>query len=129
MEIYVNTRALIPTRLIAEAAQESIRHTLGRFQSRVEGVRVRVTDRRLKPGEAGCQVEIDLADGTAVVARSVNANPVKAVSQAFEKAAPLVVRRLRQAGTRRHSALFREMAALRTHDTPSAMDFRTGEAR
>ena len=129
MEIYVNTRALIPTRLIAEAAQESIRLTLGRFQARVEGVRVRVTDRRLKPGSASCQVEIDLADGTAVVARSADASPVKAVSQAFEKAAPLVVRRLRQAGTRRRTALFQEMVALRSHDMPSAIDFRTGEAR
>ena len=87
MKIDVTTRALIPTRLVAEAARESSRRALGRIQAhaRTSGSRSRTGGSR--PGVVCCQVEIDVAEGTAVIARSVNANPVEAVSEAFDKAA------------------------------------------
>ncbi len=75
----MTTRALIPTRLIADAADESSRRALCRIQFRIKGVRVEVTDRRLKPGVVRCQVEIDLAESATVIARSVSANPVEAI--------------------------------------------------
>ena len=129
MKIDVTTRALIPTRLIAEAAQDNSRRLFGRIQPHIKEVRISITDRRLKPGTACCQVEIDLADGTAVVTRSVDSNPVEAVTQAFDKAAPLVSRRVRQEGTRRRSAQFREMVALRTLDRPSGTALHQGGVR
>ncbi len=115
MKIDVTTRALIPTRLIAEAAEESSRRALGRIRPQVTDIRVTVTDRRLKPGVACCQVEIDIADGTAVMARSVNANPVEAVCQAFDKAARIVFRRLREEWARRRTAQYRQRYAMRSH--------------
>ena len=115
MKIDVMTRALIPTRLITEAAEESSRRALGRIRPQVTDIRVSVTDRRLKPGVACCQVEIDIADGTAVMARSVRANPVEAVSEAFEKAARIVFRRLREEWARRRTAQYRQRFAIRSH--------------
>ena len=129
MEIDVTTRALIPTRLIAEAAEASSRRALGRLQPHVRDIRVTVTDRRLKPGAACCQVEIDVADGTAVMARSVNANPVEAVSQAFGKAARIISRRLRQEGTRRRTAQYSQIYALRSHAAQTDMNLHQGGAR
>ncbi len=114
MKIEVTTRALIPTRLVEDAAQESSHRALGRLRKHVSDLRVSVTDRRLTPGVVSCQVEIDVADGTAVMARSVNANPVEAVSEAFEKAARIIFRRLRQEWTRRRSAQFRQTGAMRS---------------
>ena len=114
MRIDVTTRALIPTRLISDAAHESNRRALGRIQPQVSDIRVTVTDRRLKPGLACCQVEIDVAEGTAVIARSVNANPVDAVSEAFDKAARIISRRLRREWMRRRTAQFQRLDAIRS---------------
>ena len=55
-----------------------------------------------------------MAEGTAVMARSVNTNPVEAVSEAFNKAARIILRRLRQEWTRRRAAQFRQMDAMRS---------------
>ncbi len=114
MKIDVTTRALIPTRLVENAAQESSNRSLGRLRKHVSDIRVSVTDRRLRSGGVSCQVEIDVCDGTAVMARSVNSNPVEAVSDAFDKAARIIFRRLRQEWMRRRSAQFRQMDAIRS---------------
>ena len=114
MKIDVTTRALIPTRLVENAAHESSHRALGRLNKHVKDMRVIVTDRRLKPGVACCQVEFDLADGTAVMARSVSSNPVQAVSEAFDKAARIIPRRLRQEWTRRRMAQLRQSSAIRS---------------
>ncbi len=114
MKIDVTTRALIPTRLVEEAAHESSHRALGRLRKHVSDIRVSVTDRRLRPGMVSCQVEVDVAESTAVMARSVNANPVEAVSEAFAKAARIIFRRLRQEWTRRRTAQFRQMEAMRS---------------
>ncbi len=96
MKVDVISRELIPTHLVAEAARESSRRALGHIRPHVKAVRVTITDRRLKLGMACCQVEIDLAGGGAVAARSVNTNPVEAVAKAFDKAAQRILRQLRQ---------------------------------
>jgi len=113
MKIEVTTRALVPTRLVEDSANESRHRALGRLRKHVSDIRVSVTDKRLRPGVVSCQVEIRLADGIAIMARSVNANPVEAVSEAFEKAARIIFRRLRQEWTRRRAAQFRQVGALR----------------
>ena len=114
MKTDVTTRALVPTRLVEDAAHESSHRALGRFRKHVSDIRVSVTDRRLRPGVVSCQVEIDVAGGTAVMARSVNTNPVEAVSEAFDKAARVIFRRLRQEWTRRRVAQFRQTEAMRS---------------
>lgn len=57
METKGITRALLPTRLIAEAARESSRSALGRIEIPVTDTPVTVTDRRLKPGVACCRLK------------------------------------------------------------------------
>ncbi len=114
MKIEVTTRALVPTRLVEDSAHESSQRALGRLRKHASDIRVSVTDKRLRPGVVSCQVEIRLADGTAIMARSVNANPVEAVSEAFEKAARVIFRRLRQEWTQRRTAQFRQIDAMRS---------------
>jgi len=114
MKIDVTTRALIPTRLVEDAAYDSSRRALGRLRKHANGIRVSVTDRRLRPGVVSCQVEIDVAESTAVMTRSVNANPVEAVSEAFDKAARVIVRGLRKERTRRRTAQVRQTDAMRS---------------
>lgn len=80
MGITLSTRALIPSHLIADVAQECSRRALGRLLARVRNIRVSLTDRRLERGSTCCQVELDLARGTAVVVRSSSRDPVEAVS-------------------------------------------------
>ena len=113
MKVNVISRELIPTHLIAEAARQSRQRALGHMQGHVKAVHVTVTDRRHKLGMACCQVEINLADGAAVAARSVNSNPVEAVAQAFDKVARRILRRRRQARLRPRTAQSRQVYALR----------------
>ena len=115
INVDVITRELIPTHLVAEAARESSRRTLGQVRPHVKAVRVTVTDRRLKLGMACCQVEIDLAGGGAVAARSVNTNPVEAVAQAFDRAARRLLRHLRQERLRPITSPNRKAYALRRY--------------
>ena len=115
MKIDVAMRALIPTRLIAEAAEEASRRELGRIRPQLTDIRVTVTDRRLKPGVVCCQVEVDIADGTAVMARSVNGNPVEVVSEAFDRAAQIIFRRLREEWARGRTAQYWQSYAMRSH--------------
>ena len=115
MNVDVISRELIPTHLVAEAARESSRRALGQIRPHVKDVRVTVTDRRLKLGMACCQVEIDLAGGGAVAARSVNTNPVEAVAQAFDKVARRIHRQLRQERLRPRTPPNRQAYALRKH--------------
>lgn len=114
-KITITTRAMIPSRLVPDAAHHSSRQAFGRLQTLVKDIRVTVTDRRAKPGAVCCRVEIDLAEGTAVIVRSESANPVDALSQAFEKAAGRIRRRLRQEWMRRQSAPFRRTDAMGRH--------------
>ena len=115
MKINVLTRAMIPSRLIDEAAHESSRRALGRMQTHVHDIQVTVTDRRLDPGVVRCEVEIDLAQGTSVIACSVSASPVEAVFQAFEKAARSVFRRLAKEWTKSRISRYRPTPATRSH--------------
>lgn len=115
MDIIVTTRAMIPSRLVSDAAHHSSRRAFGRLQTLVKDIRLTVTDRRAKPGEVCCQLEIDLAEGTAVIVQSESASPVDALSQAFEKAAGRIRRRLRQDWMRRNSAQFRRTDAMGSH--------------
>ena len=103
MDVTVHTHALIPRRLILDAAHHSQSQAFGRFGKSVKDVRVTVTDRPRKPGATSCQVEIDLSGGLSVVARSTSTDPVEVVSQAFDKAARSVAGRLRQRRARQRA--------------------------
>lgn len=129
MKIDVTARALVPTRMIAEAAQESSRRALGRMQTHVEDIRVTVTDRQLKTGMVCCEVDIDLARGAAVIGRSVDANPVEAVFRAFDKAARSAFRRLAQEWTRRRTHQYQPMGALQSHTAQAEVSIHQGGAR
>ena len=129
MDISVRTRALIPTRLIADAAHESSRRALGRLRKHVNNIRVTVTDRRIRPGTVCCEVEVHLARGTAIVVRSVSANPVEAVSQAFDNMARSILRRLLQERTRRHVTQYPQMYARRSRDPQPESSLNRGHAR
>lgn len=96
MEIVVETQALIPRRVIADAARESSSRAFGRLRKLLKDIRVTVTDRRARPHATCCQVEIDVHDGPSIVARSNSADPVVAVSQAFETAARYSAPKLRK---------------------------------
>ena len=105
MDITISTHALIPRRLIVDAANNSSHRALGRLRERVKDIRVTVTDRRLRTGTTCCQVEVDLADGLSVVARSTDSDPVQVVSQAFDRAARGIAGGLRQKRGRRRSEM------------------------
>ena len=103
MDISIHTHALIPRRLIVDAANTSRSRALGRLRERVKDIRVTVTDRRLRSGTTCCQVEVDLTDGLSVIARSTNTDPVEVVSQAFDRAARSIAGGMRKRRVRRQS--------------------------
>ncbi len=126
MKIDVLTRAMIPSRLIEEAVYESSRCALGRMQLHVHDIQATVTDRRLNPGAIRCEVEIYLAKGTSVIARSVSANPVEAVTQAFEKAARGVFKQLAKEWTKRRIGQHRPTPPMRSHSGRTEMSLHQG---
>ena len=105
MDITINTHALIPRRLIVDAANISSSRAFGRLRGRVKDIRVTVTDRSLRSGTTCCQVEVEMVDGLSVVARSTNTDPVAVVSHAFDRAARGIAGGLRHRKGRRRAAV------------------------
>ena len=87
MDIATQSHALIPRRLVVEAAHNKSTRVFGRLKAYVKEVQVTVSERPLKAGATCCQVEIDSPDGVSVVVRTTSTDPIDAVSQVFEKAA------------------------------------------
>jgi putative sigma-54 modulation protein len=99
MRIHVRT-VTDAGRALPEAAQRRVRFALGRFEHRIDGVRVRFSDVNGPRGgvDQTCQVTVRLGRPTElVVVEERDADPQAALSRAADRAARAVGRVIEQA--------------------------------